>query len=233
MGISRLRVNFADPFHKTIPGALTTRAAVFLSIVLHPLLMPTYLFGMLFALSPELMGVSMLGVSALGSLLLLLFLNTFLAPALLIFYFYRMGFIGSLYLDSLRERRLPYLATTLLYSFSTYLFGWQLQPISELAPQISIVLGSITISIALVALISLRWKISAHATGIGGCLGAMGGMFLRYGDTTLFYPFLASVLITGLLMSARLHLNAHTPAQINAGLSLGVVVSIAAVFLLF
>ncbi len=212
---------------------MITRLAVFLSIVLHPLLMPTYLFGVLFVLSPELLGVSMLGLSAQGSLLLLLFLNTFLAPALLVFYFYRVGFVKSLYLDTLRDRRLPYLTTTLLYTFSTYLFGWQLQPISELAPQISIILGSITLSIALVALISLRWKISAHATGIGGCLGAIGGIFLRYGNTSLFYPFLAAILIAGVLMSARLHLNAHTPAQISAGLSLGLVISIAAVFLLF
>lgn len=64
-------------------------------------------------------------------------------------------------------------------------------------------------------------------------MGAMGALFLRYGNTSLFYPFLAGILITGILMSARLHLNAHTPAQINAGLGLGVSISIAAVFLLF
>ncbi len=192
--------------------------------------MPTYLFGALFLLTPELMGVSMLGFSAQGSLLLLVFLNTFVAPALLIYYFYRMGFIRSLHLDELRDRRIPYLTTLLIYTFSTYLFGWQLQPISDLAPQIAIILGSITFSIAIVALVSLRWKISAHATGIGGCMGALAGIFLRYGDSTLFYPFLLGILITGVLMSARLQLNAHTPSQITAGLSLGLSVSITAVF---
>ncbi|MBU1821851.1 MAG: hypothetical protein KKG00_10125, partial [Bacteroidetes bacterium] len=152
---------------------MNNRLALLLSTVLHPLLMPTYLFGALFLLTPELMGVSMLGLSAQGSLLLLVFLNTFVAPALLIYYFYRMGFIRSLHLDELRDRRIPYLTTLLIYTFSTYLFGWQLQPISDLAPQIAIILGSITFSIAIVALVSLRWKISAHATGIGGCMGAL------------------------------------------------------------
>jgi membrane-associated phospholipid phosphatase len=219
--------------YKTIPGALNTRLALFLSVVLHPLLQPTYLFAALFILTPELMGVSMLSTSARGSLVLLLFLNTFVAPALLIYYFYRMGFIHSLHLDTLRDRRFPYLATILIYTFSTYLFGWQLQPISDLAPQIAIVLGSITFSMAVVALVSLRWKISAHATGIGGCMGALGGIFLRFGDTTLFYPFVVGILVTGILLSARLHLNAHTPSQIGAGLGLGLLVSIAAIFLLF
>lgn len=195
--------------------------------------MPTYIFTVLFVLTPELMGVSSLSVSAQRSLLLLLFLNTFLAPALLIYYFYRVGYITSMHLDTLTDRRLPYVTTILIYGLCTYVFGWQFQPVSELAPQIAVVLGSITFSLAVVALVSMWWKISAHATGMGGGLGALAGIFLRFGDSTLFFPFLAGVLITGVLLSARLQLNAHTPPQIAAGLGLGLVVSIAAVFLFF
>lgn len=212
---------------------MNTRIALILSVVLHPLLMPTYLFGVLFILAPDLVGVSTLGFSAQWSLLLLLFLNTFLAPALLIYYFYRLGLVQSLHLENLRDRRLPYLATALIYTLSTYLFGWRFEPISELVPQIAVVLGSITASVAVIAVVSLWWQISAHTTGIGGFLGAFGGLFLRYNDTNLFYPFMLGILMTGLIMSARLHLNAHTPAQVSAGLGVGVVISIAAVFLYF
>jgi hypothetical protein len=218
---------------KTEPGSLNTRIALFLSIVLHPLLMPTYIFAVLFLLTPELMGVSTLDLTAQRSLLLLIFLNTFLAPSLLIFYFYRSGYISSMHLDSLPDRRLPYLTTLLIYGLCTYVFGWQFHPVSELAPQIAVVLGSITFSLAVVALVSMWWKISAHATGIGGGMGALGGIFLRFGDSSLFFPILAGVLITGVLLSARLHLNAHTPSQTVAGLGLGVGISIAAVFLFF
>jgi membrane-associated phospholipid phosphatase len=212
---------------------LNNRLALFLSVVLHPLLLPTYILGTLFGISPEAVGVSALSFSARGSLLFLLFLNTFVVPALLIYTFYRLGLIQDLHLDSRRERRLPYLITLILYSLSTYLFGWQFQPISELAPQIAVILGSITVSLAVVALVSLRWKISAHATGMGGCLGALGGVVLRYGDFSLFLPLLISILITGLLISARLRLNAHSPAQVSAGLGVGLFISIAAVFLYF
>jgi len=195
--------------------------------------MPTYLFGVLFILAPDLVGVSTLGSSAQWSLLLLLFLNTFLAPALLIYYFYRLGLIKSLHLENLRDRRLPYLGTIIIYTLSTYLFGWRFEPISELVPQIAVVLGSVTASIAVIAVISIWWQISAHTTGVGGFLGAFGGLFLRYNDTTLFYPFMLGILITGLIMSARLRLNAHTPGQVSAGLGVGLVISIAAVFLYF
>jgi membrane-associated phospholipid phosphatase len=212
---------------------LNTRIALVLSVVLHPLLMPTYLFGVLFILAPDLVGVSTLGSSAQWSLLLLLFLNTFLAPALLIYYFYRLVLIKSLHLENLRDRRLPYLGTIIIYTLSTYLFGWRFEPISELVPQIAVVLGSVTASIAVIAVISIWWQISAHTTGVGGFLGAFGGLFLRYNDTTLFYPFMLGILITGLIMSARLRLNAHTPGQVSAGLGVGLVISIAAVFLYF
>lgn len=212
---------------------MNNRLAYILSVVLHPLLLPTYILGILFGMSPEVVGVSALSLAARGSLLFLLFLNTFVVPALMIYTFYRLGLVQDLHLDTRRDRRLPYLITLILYALSTYLFGWQFQPISELAPQIAVILGSITASLAVVALVSMGWKISAHATGMGGCLGALGGVVLRYGDFSLFFPLLLSILITGLLLSARLRLNAHTPAQVSAGLGVGLLISIAAVFLYF
>lgn len=184
-------------------------------------------------MSPEVVGVSALSSAARSSLLFLLFLNTFVVPALMIYTFYRLGLVRNLYLDTRRERLLPYAITLLLYALSTYLFGWQFQPISELAPQIAVILGSITVSLAVVALVSLRWKISAHATGVGGFLGALGGVILRYGDFSLFFPLLIGTLITGAVLSARLRLNAHTPAQVSAGLAVGLLISISAVFMFF
>ncbi len=212
---------------------MSHRLAFVLSVVLHPLLVPTYIFAILFGLAPELVGVTALSASARISLLVLLFLNTFVAPALVIYYLYRLGFVKSLQLETLRDRRLPYVISLIIYALSTYLFGWQFQPVSELAPQIAVVLGSIAVSLLFVTLISLSWQISAHGVGMGGLLGALGGVILRYGDFSLFLPFVLSVVAAGLLASARLRLDAHTPAQVYAGLSLGVVVSMAAVFLFF
>lgn len=184
-------------------------------------------------LSPDLVGVSAFELPALGSLLLLLWLNTFIAPAIMMFYFKKMGMITSLYVEEAAERRIPYLACVIIYGLATYLFGWQLQPIGELAPQISVILASVTLSLALIAMVSYFWKISAHATGIGGTIGMLSGLMIRFDETALLMPLLLTILIGGWLMSARLQLNAHTPSQILAGVFCGLSVSSATVYFFF
>jgi hypothetical protein len=210
---------------------LTNRIATFLSVVFHPLIITTYLFGLLFLITPDLVGVGALELPALGSLLLLIFLNTFVAPSVIIYYFYRFGLLSSLHVDNLKERRLPYLVSIIIYAFASYLFGWRLQPIGELAPQISIILAGVTVSLIFVALISLFWKISAHATGVGGAIGILTSLLLRFDETALFIPLLLTIVMSGFLMSARLQLNVHTSEQIAAGVLGGIVVGAGTVFL--
>jgi membrane-associated phospholipid phosphatase len=212
---------------------LNSRIATFLSVVFHPLIITTYLFAILFLITPELAGVSALELPGLGSLLLLIFLNTFVAPTVIIYYFYRLGIVSTLHVDSLAERRLPYLASIIIYAIATYLFGWKLQPIAELAPQIAIILGSVTVSLIIVAIVSLFWKISAHATGMGGAIGILTGLIIRFEEQLLLTPLLVVILISGILLSARLYLNAHTPAQIFAGFTCGLAVSSATIYFFF
>ncbi|ACT95419.1 hypothetical protein [Dyadobacter fermentans] len=215
------------------PITLNNRLAILLSVVFHPLIITTYLFALLFILAPDLVGVSAFELPALGSLLMLLWLNTFIAPAIMMFYFKKMGMITSLYVEDAAERRIPYVACVIIYGLATYLFGWQLQPIGELAPQISVILASVTLSLALIAMVSYFWKISAHATGIGGVIGMLSGLMIRFDESALLMPLITTILIGGWLMSARLQLNAHTPAQIVAGVFCGLTVSSATVYFFF
>ncbi|MGG7662342.1 hypothetical protein [Dyadobacter sp. BHUBP1] len=204
-----------------------------LSVVFHPLILTTYLFALLFFLVPDIVGVSAFELPARGSLLLLLWLNTFIAPALMMFYFKKMGMITSFYVEDAAERRIPYLACVIIYGLATYLFGWQLQPIGEIAPQISVILASVTLSLIVVAMVSYFWKISAHATGIGGAIGMLSGLMIRFDESALLLPLLLTILIGGWLMSARLQLNAHTPLQILAGVFCGLLVSSGTVYYFF
>ena len=172
------------------PITLNNRLAIILSVVFHPLILTTYLFALLFLLAPDLVGVSAFELPALGSLLLLLWLNTFIAPAIMMFYFKKMGMITSLYVEDAAERRIPYIACVIIYGLATYLFGWQLQPIGEIAPQISVILASVTLSLIVVAMVSYFWKISAHATGIGGAIGMLAGLMIRFDESALLLPLL-------------------------------------------
>lgn len=149
-----------------------------------------------------------------------------MVPSLLIYYLYRSGYVSSLQLTTLADRRLPYFLSALIYFITAYLFTFQMQGLSTLAPEIGIIIGSIAVSILLVGIISLSWQISAHGVGIGGVVGVIGSLMLKFGLTDLFVPLLLLVMLSGFVASARLRLNAHTPAQVGAGLALGLLVSL-------
>jgi hypothetical protein len=82
----------------------------------------------------------------------------------------------------------------------------------------------------LVGLISIYWQISAHSVGIGGVVGIVAGIITKFGETDLVLVLAALIMLTGMVASARLRLNAHTPAQIGAGLMLGLSTSMMTVF---
>lgn len=192
--------------------------------------MPTFVFGILLFQVPNVLGVDVYAPTIRLSLLVLIFVGTFGVPALLIYYLYRSGLVQTLQLTTLADRRLPFFLTALVYMLLTYLFSFKMDLISTIAPEIGVLLGSIALSILLVGIISLYWQISAHSVGISGVVGILAGVMLKFSLTELFAPLLLSVLLAGLVGSARLRLNAHNPAQIGAGVVLGLIVSLVAVF---
>ncbi|MES2517610.1 MAG: hypothetical protein V4585_05860 [Bacteroidota bacterium] len=215
---------------------MTTRFAQFLSALLHPLLMPTIIFAILFYLAPESIqnlelfnGEARVGMMSLKmGLLLLIFLQTFVLPVFSIYALHRFGFVGDLRMETLADRRIPYLVTVAIYTFVATFFTLKLRQF----PEVALIITGIAFSIGAVAVISLYWKISAHAVGVNGMVGALLGIAIKYGTNELFYPILAVILIAGFLLSARLHLNAHTPSQIIAGSILGLTVSLSVVLLI-
>jgi membrane-associated phospholipid phosphatase len=203
---------------------VTNRLARALSALLHPLLMPTVLFAILLFYSPSVFGIA--DEALQWRLLILIFITTFLIPLLSILLMFRVRSISTLTLDNNNERFMPFLTTTLFYMVTTYLFLRQMNGYYTMI----IVLGSITFSIALVTLISVFWKISAHSVGINGVAGFLFAFYYKYADPQLFYPILVIVLIAGTLMSARLFLNTHSPAQVFIGALIGWVVNFNVVY---
>ncbi|MDB5242246.1 MAG: hypothetical protein JWP57_2871 [Spirosoma sp.] len=211
-------------------SSLSTSLARFLSIACHPLLMPTFAFGILLFRVPQVLGVDVFPATLRLSLLVLIFVGTFGVPALLIYYLYRSGYVQTLHLTTLADRKLPFFLTAFIYAFLTVLFAYRMELISTIAPEIAVLLGSITVSILLVGIISLYWQISAHTVGLSGVIGIIAGIMLKFSQSELFIPLLLSILLTGFVGSARLKLNVHTPAQIGAGFVLGLSVSLTVVF---
>jgi membrane-associated phospholipid phosphatase len=192
--------------------------------------MPTILYSIIFYVAPDAIhnlelfnGAARVGLMSIKvGLLLLIFLQTFVVPVISIYFIYRLGFIQSLQMQTLKDRRLPYLITVIIYTFVTAFYTKNITQF----PEVALIMSSITFSLATVAFISLYWKISAHAVGISGAVGALLGIAIRLKDSQLLFPLLLLIIIAGFLISARLHLNAHTPSQVLAGVLLGLFISI-------
>jgi hypothetical protein len=211
---------------------MNLRLANSISVIFHPLLMPTWVFFIFFYLCPSVVGVDAI-LPARPYLLGFICATTFFLPALFTYYLYRFGYAKDLTLSQLSDRRLPYLGTILLYGLAIYFFGFKFEPISNIAPQIALILASITVSIIIIALISLRWQISAHGAGIGGALGFIGAVYLKNNEDSLWLVLALAIVATGAVLSARLRLNAHTPAQAWAGVCIGLIINSLTVFIYF
>jgi membrane-associated phospholipid phosphatase len=189
--------------------------AKIISIIFNPLLMPTY--GLLILLNSETY-FSMLPFHAKKVIFIIVFITTCLLPLAFLPLFMYQNLLKDFEMPTIRERIIPFSTMTILY-FMGYLILNQMDVPSTIANVL--LAGAITILIML--LITLRWKISAHMAGIGALTGVIL-VFSYYLETNLIIFLLTSIFIAGLLGTSRLILNHHTPTQIYSGFGLGLTV---------
>ncbi|GAB2459272.1 hypothetical protein GCM10011375_08990 [Hymenobacter qilianensis] len=190
--------------------------ATALSLAFHPLLVPSYLF---YAVCYQLPGVvAQPALSDRWIVLAVVFGFTFLLPALGTGALYWFGRLDSLLLRERAQRPLPLLFAAISFAGATYLLR---------QPPFALLLGTMmlgmTLAVLLTLLISLRWKISAHGVGVGGSFALF--LLLHLTDVAgwaSFWWLLAAAFLALAVVSARLALDAHTPAQAWAGLGLGI-----------
>lgn len=198
-------------------------------MALHPLLMPTILFLLILFIAPIPLGAEPLELLMKLAVVGFVFIYTFVLPAYFVYLMKRWGLISSLKLENLKDRRLPYFVTSIIYTA----LGYFLYSKNSMLFPCGYILWSIAAVILCVGIISLWWQISAHAAGVGGMIGALAGILVQLGEQNLFFPLLFMVILSGYVISARLALNAHTPAQVGAGFLLGLGISLASIFMLF
>ncbi len=183
-----------------------------ISFVFQPLLMPT--FGMLMLVNMDVFSVFSNAWKwiAIGGTLLF----TGLGPASPILIMMGRGKIKDLYISKKEDRTLPYIFSFLSYVFWTY-FLWQTLHFPIFLVAVGI--GSI-ISILLIILINLKWKISAHLASVGGVVGGVFGISYRMAINPLWLLVLV-LTIAALVALSRIELKAHSPGQTLAGFIIG------------
>jgi len=138
----------------------------------------------------------------------------------------RLGYIKSMHAKQANERFMPYVSTITLYVGLIYI----LHDLSVPYFFKNLILVSLFV-IAVDFIINFFTKISAHTSAIGGCVGVI--YFYQYasssGDIT---PVCICLGIAGLIGFARLYLDEHTPRQVYAGFTVGLLTSVACLTLL-
>ncbi len=199
------------------------------SIVFHPLLLATYLFSLFIILFP----VALEPLKSEGHLtfLLLIFCVTFVLPALNVGMFRMMGTIKTLEMKERRERIIPFIFISVLYIGVTYLF--YTKPRIGFHDNLLKFLIIIDALVLVATLTTFFYKISIHSLAAWGMLGILIPLNKVLEDNILFYPTLIIIVITGVIMSARLKLNAHTPREVMIGSVLGLLTAFAGMIILF
>jgi hypothetical protein len=192
------------------------KLALLLSVVFQPLLMPSLVFGVLFFGIPQ---ASSIPDSFKVRLFYLIVTSTLLIPMVLMLGLRWSGMVKSLRFEEKSERRTPFILVTLFYLLTTYF----LKEKTELDPILWQGMGVMTLSVILLTGITFFWKMSAHMTGIGGLLAVLGVLGIYFPSLNLAYLLVATLLVGGLVASARLYLDAHRPAEVYVGLLVGFV----------
>ena len=185
-----------------------------ISLVFQPLLMPTYAMILLMNMDIfTLMPLFWRWVAIIGTLLF-----TGIMPAVPILMMMKRGEVNDLFISKKEERTMPY-----LFSFMAYVFWAMFMWRTLQFPTFIVAMGvGSTLSILVVTFINMKWKISAHATGMGGFCASIFGVCYRTALNPVWL-FVFILIISGLVALARLELKAHTPSQVLVGFVLGFV----------
>ncbi|MBU3713706.1 MAG: hypothetical protein FGM46_02020 [Ferruginibacter sp.] len=208
------------------PGGPTKFIAHFLSYIFHPVFTPIYITYYLLYLHP----LAFVGFSKAEKIqtLIIVALNLTVFPLISVLLLKALGFIQSIYLRTQKDRIIPYIASGIFFFWAYTVFKQQqMYPLLLTSYVFGVFLAS---SAALIANIYL--KVSMHAIGMGGWLALML-LILFQGNVFLTWPFALVILLSGLICSARLLLNAHQPKEIYIGFFLGMAAQIAAAYIVW
>ena len=158
----------------------------------------------------------------------LVFITTFLIPALTVIMFKLTKVIKDLHMKDRKDRLMPFMFISIFYLIVSFMIEGQ----QWMTPLLNLVFLAITAVVLLTNGITFKWKISAHAAGVFGWLGFILALQKAFPSTHhLLNPLLVCLALCGLVSWARLYLNAHTPKEILGGALLGFAVSYGSIFL--
>ncbi len=199
--------------------------AQLISYVFHPLLLATYLVIFLSMYFPAMV---MADRGKAWVITAFVFVFTCLLPTMNLLMLRSFKTIGSLTMESRKERIFPFVMITVIYGVIAYLFYNNL-PFLKLNKLMLVVFALVLVSL----LITLFFKISIHSLSIAGAVGIVIPLNKAMEEPCLLIPTAVLIVLAGVVMSARLVLGAHTLREVLYGAMVGLVIGYVGVMALF
>jgi len=184
------------------------KLARIVSVIFHPLFMPVYGLIILFT-APTFLKYLPSQVKFL--LMAIVVINNVLLPVGLLPLLRYRNVISSYSIEDRTERIIPLLLASILYCTTSFIiFRYQIPFFLK-----SFIFATSIVAI-IVSMINFWWKISIHAAAAGAITAMVILLSFRM-HTGLILHLAAVIAVSGMILSSRLKLNAHDPAQVWTG----------------
>jgi hypothetical protein len=190
----------------------TDKLARAISVIFHPYLMPVYGLLIIF-MAPTL--YNYLPSTIKKIVIFIVLINNVLLPLSLMPFFIHNNLIRSWFMNDRADRIIPLIISTILYFVTTFIiFRFQV-------PNFLKLFFLTTAFLSLTAtLINFWWKISLYSIGAGAIVALVMVLSFKM-HTPLLWYLIPSILVGGLILSARLQLDFHNPGQVWTGFLTG------------
>ncbi len=182
------------------------------SLLFHPLLLPTYAFILVMYSNPFLF-------ASYGSdqwiFVLRVFINTFVFPAICLLLLWRLGFVKNLEMPEKEDRIIPYIVVGTLYIWSFMTFRKSSDP-----QMLNIILLGSCFTLFTAFFTNIFTKVSIHAAGMA-CFTVVALILSLQSYYDMRFLFVAIVLLAGITGTARLYLKAHSLQEVLNGYLIG------------
>jgi membrane-associated phospholipid phosphatase len=186
--------------------------AKIISVLFHPLLLPTYAFILVIYSNPFLFASY---ENSKWIFVLRVFINTFVFPVISLLLLWRLGFIKNLEMSEKEDRIIPYIVVGTLYIWSFMTFRKSDDP-----QMLNIILLGSCFTLFASFFTNIFSKVSIHAAGMA-CFTAIALIAALQSYFDLRLLFMLIILLAGLTGTARLYLKAHSMQEVINGYFIG------------
>lgn len=191
------------------------RLAKFISIISHPIFLPTWMFAIFVA-----SGFNNLSHINIHWTILVIFVTTAIIPALFLLVLKKLNVIKSFYMERREDRFIPLLLMIIfLYTISYFFRDIRALGIYNFYILVNIIICTIAFWI------NMYWKISLHTLGWGVFSATL--FILTTFSAKIYLPyFITSIIASGIVAAARLYLKSHNESQIYVGFIVGFITTL-------